>query len=133
MERTGLPETVVEVWGSKAAQDFVNWLEERLRAVPLPPQIQISAFTARQQVNVFMLERVSNLLLADEPTLVQTESGWKWRVPVNLTFPAYGCVGCVGEVDVDARLGGVEYDDALLKRTASAAQGLAQRTLHPLP
>jgi hypothetical protein len=132
MEAIGLPETVVEVWGPEAAKDFVNWLEERLRAAQLSPQIQISAFVARQQVNVLMLEQVSNLLLAGEPTLMQTERGWRWRVPVNLTFPAHGWVGCVGEVEVDARYGEIHYDDTLLARIASAAQRLAQQTLHPV-
>ena len=55
---------------------------------------------------------------------------WVWHVPVDLTFPTHGHVGCVGEVDVDARYGEVRYDDALLARMASEAQRLAQQTLH---
>ncbi len=71
MQTVGLPETVVQAWGTEAARDFAAWLEERLRAAQFSPQVQVSAFVARQKVNVLMLERVSNLLLADEPRLVQ--------------------------------------------------------------
>jgi hypothetical protein len=93
----------------------------------------VSAFVARQQVNVLMLEQVSNLLLAGEPRLVQVDGGdWRWRVPVNLTFPGHGQVGCVGEVDVDAHYGGAYYDDALLAQIAGEAQRLASQTLDPL-
>jgi hypothetical protein len=83
-------------------------------------------------VNVLMLEQVSNLLLAGEPSLVQVPGGgWRWRVPIDLTLPTHGRVGYVGEVDVDARYGGVYYDDTSLTRIASEAQRLAQQTLHP--
>jgi hypothetical protein len=79
-----------------------------------------------------MLEQVSNLLLAGEPWLEQGSDGrWTWRVPVDLTFPSHGRVGCVGEVGVDARYGVVRYDDALLAQIAGKAERLAQQTLGP--
>lgn len=132
MEAVKLPETVVQAWGAEAAKDFVAWLGERMQVAQPPSQVQVSAFVARQKVNVLMLEQVSNLLLAGEPTLEQTSEGnWRWRVPVDLTFPTHGRVGCVGEVEVDARYGEVRYDDALLARIAGEAKRLAQQTLHP--
>ena len=132
MQAVGLPETVVQAWGPEATRDFVAWLEERLCVIWSPSQVQISAFVARQKVNVLMLEQVSNLLLAGEPTLEQASGGnWRWRVPVDLTFPTHGRVGCVGEVEVDARYGEVHYDDALLAHMAGEAKRLAQHTLHP--
>jgi hypothetical protein len=121
---TDLPETVVQVWGPTAAQDFVQWLDERLRTAPAFPRI--SAFVARQQVNVLMLEQVSNLLLAGDPRLIQVREGnWRWRVPVSLTLPGHGCVGLVGEIDVDAVYGGVYCDDTLLTNIATEAERLA--------
>jgi hypothetical protein len=131
MENAKLPSTVVRAWGAEAAQDFVVWLEERMQAMP---QVQVSALVARQKVNVLMLEQVSNLLLAGEPALEQTPEGdWLWRVPVDLTFPTQGRVGCVGEVLVDARYGQVRYDDALLARITKEAEQLAQQTLPSSP
>ena len=130
MQMSRLPETVVQAWGPTAARDFVAWLEEWLRVGQFS-QVQISAFVARQKVNVLMLEQVSNLLLAGEPRLEQTPDGnWVWRVPVDLTFASRGRIGCVGEVDVDVRYGEVHYDDALLTQMTSEAQRLAQQTLH---
>jgi len=130
MQVNGLPETIVRAWGPKVARDFVDWLEDWLRDRQWP-QVQVSAFVARQKVNVLMLEQVSNLLLAGEPRLGQTSTGdWVWHVPVDLTFATHGRVGCVGEVDVDARYGEVRYDDALLARIAGEAQRLVQQTLH---
>lgn len=132
MYTSELPEAVQKAWGPEAAKDFVAWLDEYLREARLAPEVQISAFVARQKVNVLMLERVSNLLLAGEPRLVQRSGGhWVWQVPVDLTFPSYGRVGCVGELDVDARYGEMRYTDALLTRMADEARRLAEQVLHP--
>lgn len=130
MSAISLPETVIQAWGAKASQDFVDWLENHLPMLQTAAQVQISAFVARQKVNVLMLEQVSNLLLAGEPALEQTPDGdWQWRVPVDLTFPAHGRVGRVGEITVDARYGRIYYDEALLARIATEAEHLASQTL----
>jgi len=132
MQAVGLPETVVRAWGPEVAGDFAGWLEERLRVAWSPPQIQVSAFVARQKVNVLVLEQVSNLLLAGEPRLVRSpDGGWIWRVPVDLTFPTRGRVGCVGEVDVDARYGEVHYDEAVLTQMTSEARRLTNKFGEP--
>ena len=129
MEAIGLPETIVRAWGPEAATDFLHWLDGRMAVTQFAPQIQVSAFVARQQVNVLMLEQVSNLLLAGEPRLVQDPAGgWRWRVPVDLTFPTCGRVGKVGELEVDAHYGGIAYDDASLARIAHAAEQLGSVT-----
>lgn len=105
MSVTKLAETVLEALGREAAEDFTAWFEERLSRAGLLPGVQLSPFVARQKVNVLVLERVSNLLLANDPQLVQvTEDEYVWRVPVDLTYPKRGRIGCVGELDVDARL-----------------------------
>jgi hypothetical protein len=128
-----LPEAVRKAWGSEAAKDFLAWLDEYLREVRPIPEVQISAFVARQKVNVLMLERVSNLLLADEPRLVQRPDGhWVWQVPVDLTFPSRGRVGCVGELEVDARYGEVRYSDASLAQIDDNARRLSGQVLHPV-
>ena len=130
MDAISLPETVIQAWGTQASQDFVNWLEKRLPVFQTVAQVQISAFVARQKVNVLLLEHVSNLLLAGEPALEQTRAGqWQWRVPVDLTFPTHGRVGKVGEIVVDAHYGSVYYDDAQLACIAVEAERLADRTL----
>ena len=132
MQASGMPEAIVRAWGPDVARDFVAWLEERLSAAQFPLQVQVSAFVVGQKVNVLMLEQVSNPPVADEPRLVQTPSeSWIWRVPVDLTFPAHGRVGRVGEVDVDAHYGAVRYDDVLLTQIAGEAEWLAQHILHP--
>ncbi len=130
MQATKLPDTVVQALGTKAAKDLVVWMEGQLHTARFSSQVQISAFVARQKVNVLMLEHVSNLLLADNPDLIQlSDESWVWRVPVDLTFPTYGRVGRVGQVDVDARYGKVHYDNALLAQISDKAQQLAQQTL----
>ncbi|MFC1974871.1 hypothetical protein ACFLXQ_00565 [Chloroflexota bacterium] len=126
-----LPKTVLDALGPEAARDFVAWFEQQFGTGELSSAVQISAFVARQKVNVLMLEQVSNQLLANEPVLVQTsDGGWLWRVPVDLTFSSRGRVGRVGEIEVDARYGEVRYSEDLLAQIASQAQKLAQET-HP--
>lgn len=122
-----LPDRVVKSWGSDVAQDFVEWLDTRLHTAQVPQGVQISALTARQQVNVLMLEQVSNLLLAGEPWLVQTDAGWHWRVPVDLTLPGRGRIGRVGLLDVDASLGLVIYTEGQLEQITHEAEITAQR------
>jgi hypothetical protein len=132
MQVAKLPDTVLKVLGTEAAEDFVHWLEVQFGHTGLSPDIQISSFVARQKVNVLMLERVSNLLLAGEPSLVKdTHENWVWRVPVDLTYPSCGRVGCIGEVDVDARYGETRYDQALLKKIINKTRQLAREVLHP--
>ncbi len=131
MQAGELPRTVREALGPAAARDLVTWLDQRLQRAE---SITISARVARQKVNVLLLEQVSNLLLADEPTLVSSGEGkWVWRVPVDLTSPARGRVGRVGEVDVDAEYGEIHYDDPLLDRIRMAARRLAQQARASAP
>lgn len=145
-----LPKTVQQAWGTEIAKDFTVWLAEQFSAAGLVPHIQVSAFVARQKVNILVSRRVSNLLLAGEPTLVHsTGSGqahsvrftsgqaqtptedWVWRVPVELTFPSHGRVGRVGEVEVGARYGEVRYTVALLAQMVDEADRLAESVLAP--
>lgn len=124
MDATRLPDRVVAALGQEAAEDLVAWIDQRLRVSEASPEIQVTAREARQKVNVLMLEQVSNLLLADEPALVETESGRLcWRVPVNLTLPGQGRVGQVGSVDVDTQYGYTDFD-------SSAQQLFEQACVH---
>ncbi len=122
-----LPEKVVDSWGPEAASDFIEWLDARLSTAQFPSNVRISALSARQHVNVLMLEQVSNLLLADEPWLVQTDRGWRWRVPVDLTFPGRGRVGRVALIDVDANLGIVIYTDGLLEQVTKNVEAYTRK------
>lgn len=123
-----LPETVVAAWGLQAAQDFVDWLDQRLQSNDTARTTQISSFVARQSVNVLMLDHVSNLLLSGDPELDVSEKGRTvWRVPVYLTLSGHGWVGQVGELSVDAQTGAIDFDDALFKRIADNAQQLARQ------
>jgi hypothetical protein len=127
-----LPESVRKAWGAEAAQDFVAWLEKQFQARPAQTPgivaVAVTAFSARQKVNVLMLERVSNLLLAGEPACVQLPDGAHvWRVPIDLTLPGQGRVGRVGEIDIDAQSGELVYDDAWLHQIEAAAQQMVQQ------
>ena len=127
---TALPNSVRQALGPEAARDLVAWLDQHLLRSE-SAQVPVSALVARQKVNVLMLEHVSNLLLADEPTLTRRPDGKPvWRVPVDLTFPARGRVGRVAEIDVDARYGSVFYDDATLAQVEQTVRQLAEQTLH---
>jgi hypothetical protein len=126
-----LPESVVRAWGPEVARDFAAWVEEQLQAASGPEKVQISALVARQKVNVLMLERVSNLLLAGEPRLRRVaDDECRWLVPVDLTLPARGRIGCVGEIEVDARYGGLYYDNTTLSQIAHEAERLTRQVLH---
>src|ERR1700682_457297 len=126
MQTIELPKTVKDALGPQAAHDLQEWLEQRLS---LNESLAISATVARRKVNVITLERVSNLLLADEPTLVSEEGKWFWRVPIDLTFPSRGRVGSVGELDVDVQNGSVLFDDTKLEHLRANADKIAKQVL----
>lgn len=129
MAISALPPSVTKALGEKASEDLVLWFQAQFKATP-DPQVQISDFVARQKINVLMLEQISNLLLADTPTLVQDdERGWVWRVPVHLTFPSRGRVGQVALLDVDAHYGFIYYDTPTLEEIEHQTQLLTQQTL----
>lgn len=130
-----IPETIRQAWGDEVATDFASWLaailgDSRQPLAGRSPSVQVAPAYARRQVNGLMLDRVSHLLLAGEPTLIYTDR-WYWRVPVDLTFPSRGRVGCVGEVDVDATSGQAQYTDELLEQIMQRAEHLAQMVLVP--
>lgn len=109
MNTMELPLTVQKALGQEAAEDLVSWLDTRLSATT-----PISAYTARQKANVFVLENISNLLLADTPELQKAGDKQVWQVPIDLTLPGKGRVGRVGILAIEATYGEIRYDDRLI-------------------
>lgn len=126
MQAIEFPKTVEDALGPQAAHDLQEWLEQRIKLIE---SVAISATVARRKVNVVTLEHVSNLLLADEPTLVNESGRWVWRVPIDLTFPKRGRVGSVGELDVDAQNGNVYFDEETLEGMRVKADQIAKQVL----
>lgn len=119
-----LPGSVQRALGEKAAQDLVTWLTKQFTL----SRVHITPAIARRKVNVLTLERVSNLFLADEPTLMQRANGdWIWSVPVDFTLPGHGRVGRVGQVEVNASDGQVYATRALLDEMANKAEALVEQ------
>jgi hypothetical protein len=96
--------------------------------IKLRAQANVTAITAQRKVSRLMLDRVSNLLCGNQPTLVVGER-LRWRVPVWLGFPGKGLVGKVGEIDVDLETGEMLFTESLLEEIGKRADDLARRTL----
>jgi hypothetical protein len=96
--------------------------------IKLRARTQISATTAQRKVSRFVLERISNLLCGNPPSLVVAER-LRWRVPVWLGLPKRGLVGKVGEIDVDIETGEMLFDEGILEEISERADALARRTL----
>ncbi|MEZ4866771.1 MAG: hypothetical protein R3C14_35955 [Caldilineaceae bacterium] len=128
MATVEFPAKVIDILGAEAANAFEQWIDQKLQITTQHVQpVEIPAKIARQKVNVLMLERVGNLLLADEPQLIEIGSGrWVWRVPVDLTHSQHGRVGRVAEIDVDAYSGMIDYTDMLLVEIKTKAQQLTR-------
>ena len=119
MTKIPLPSTVQEALGKEAADDLAFWLDTRLSATT-----PISAYTARQKANVFVLENISNLLLADTPELQKAGDRQIWQVPIDLTLPGKGRVGRVGIIAIDATYGEIRYDDRLIDEMTAVTERL---------
>ncbi len=72
--------------------------------VRVTADINVSAFSARQKVNSFVLDKISYMMHAEHPTLVVAER-MSWRVPVILSLTSRGDIGQVGHIDVDIETG----------------------------
>jgi hypothetical protein len=93
---------------------------------PASPKLPVTAFRARQLVNVLTKMEVSSQMSAGTPTLVVGERPC-WSVPVWFTEPDRGSVGQAGSLRVDARTGEVLADSESLRQMAENARRLAQR------
>jgi predicted DNA-binding antitoxin AbrB/MazE fold protein len=90
----------------------------------VPSRVCITAATAQRKVNRFLLDEVSYLMGAEQATLVETDR-LVWRVPISLTYPAYGVVGQVGAIDVDAEDGALLFDPETIEELTQNACTLA--------
>ena len=95
--------------------------------IELTAQVNITAFVARQKVTRFVIMEISTQLLGETPHLSVGER-LCWSVPVELTSPARGVVGRVGEILVDITTGEVLADADTVRRIADDADRLAQRS-----
>jgi hypothetical protein len=90
-------------------------------------EINISPYIAQQKVNQFLIMKLPNLIMADEPDFELTQGGGFWRVPVVLTNPADGIIGKVGEIIVDASTGIIERQRSTsLEEIERNAESIAQ-------
>lgn len=82
--------------------------------IHLTANIQISAADAKKRVSVFVGNEIADLLYGEMPSLVLSEQGVYWRVPVVLAAPFIGRIAQVGEIDVDVETGKLLVTDALI-------------------
>ena len=99
---------------------------QTVRLQIVPPQVCVTAATARRRANRFILDKISYLIGAEQPTLVETDR-FVWRVPVALTYPDRGIVGQVGSIDVDAETGELLLTLETVKEIQRSARALAAR------
>lgn len=96
--------------------------------VSISSHINVTSIAAKRQVNRLLLERVGNLLYAEEPNLL-VGTRLLWRVPVWLGLPTRGPVGSVGTIDVDAQSGEILFTPQQLAEMGAYGDALAQRAI----
>lgn len=94
--------------------------------IAMTAQANITAFVARQKVTQFVVTHVSSQLRAGPPDLHVGER-LCWSVPVDLTSPARGELGKVGELLVDAATGEILAEAGAVERMREDAEHLARR------
>ena len=77
-------------------------------------EVKVPADEARRKVGQFVHTEISTQMRAETPTLVVGEKAF-WRVPVHLTFPSFGDVGCVGYVEVDPVTGEINASQTIME------------------
>ena len=104
--------------------------QQTVRLQIVPAQVAIGASAARKKVNRFLLDEVSYLMGAGQPSLVEAGRLF-WRVPVDLTSPDKGIVGQVGTLDVDAETGELAVDPKAIEEMLQNAHKLAGSSPSP--
>src|SRR5262249_14328855 len=98
--------------------------------VEVTAPVNITPFVAMQNANVFAKMNISTQCGAGDPNL-RVGDRVCWVVPINLSFPSRGPVGCVGELLVDATTGEVLAETDTVERMNANALRLAQRASLP--
>lgn len=93
-------------------------------------KLNVTAEQARRLVSRFVHLELSSQMHAEKPLLVVGQQV-SWRVPVHLTFPSFGDVGCVGYLHVDPLTGEVDSSPAVLQDLIHHAENLAARFASP--
>ena len=96
--------------------------------VHVKSKINVTPFTARQKINVLLLDKAGTGLLAESPALVAVSGRLCWRVPVVLSLPGHGRLGEVGAIDVDMQTSEILMTPSIIKSIIDNANQLAQRT-----
>ncbi len=111
-------------------------------------EIKVSAETVQRHVSRFVHMEISTQMHAETPVLVLRHTARQrpehgdgqdsvvsdqavWRVPVHLTFPAFGDVGCVGFIHVDPLTGELETFQSVIEDIERNADKLAARFTSP--
>jgi hypothetical protein len=75
---------------------------------------------------------ISTQMHAEGPLLViGNGDNAAWRVPIHLTFPALGDVGCVGYIFVDPTSGEIDSSPSAIAELTANAEKLAFRFTSP--
>lgn len=93
-------------------------------------QLTISAKEARRKVHGWLIDHVSMMIGADEPTLTLVDDAIVWRIPAIYTAPQVGVVGVAGTVDVNVESGVVDTSKECKNNILDGARELA-KTLPP--
>ena len=96
--------------------------------VHVKSKINVTPFTARQKVNVLLLDKAGTGLLAESPALVAAGGRLCWRVPVVLALPGHGRLGEVGSIDIDMQTSEILTPSPAIEAIIDNANQLAQRT-----
>lgn len=95
--------------------------------VHVKSKINVTPFTARQKVNVLLLDKAGTGLLAESPVLVAVDGRLCWRVPVALSLPGHGRLGQVGTIDINMQTSEILISPLTIETIIDNANQLAQR------
>ncbi len=75
----------------------------------------VDEHTARRKANRWLVERAGNMVMADRPTLTQSEGQPVWRCEAFITSISHEPRGPIGHINVDATTGEVLADDTVVE------------------
>ena len=89
-------------------------------------EIRVTAEEARRMVKRWLIDEISYMMTATEPTLVMGKRV-VWRVPAILTASHIGHVGSAGYVEVDVETGELQNKEERQQAILAEVQEMAKR------
>ena len=114
---------ILQVLPPPAVREVADFTDYLFRKYVHPA---MDEYAARRKANRWLVERVGNMVMADQPVLTPSGNRPVWRFGAFVTSLSHAPRGPIGHLDVDATTGDVLANDHTIKEMKRRGARLAR-------